>query len=310
MANITVEPRLRFAPIRALTETALRWLGEDFGYPASLNRMLRERMDVEVALDDFYPSIAADRVPAWHELVSVVGNGLRYLPPGTLRGWRDYGSSSYSCFSICRPEYATLGRCEVVDDWRCDISEVHGFGASKSNLSDFATTDQMAEACCPENISEISRQKLEENLSHKGIRVTRSPSADFFRRYAWDGRIFLINADGSHHFAAAKYIASRLGVQVPLRGKLHSYSMNAEAIASLQRDFEMFVISDSAEVSHAFHEAMASFRATWLSHSLPRPFDDAKAVLLPRDERRSMRVAQALRQAGIVDFGAYLSSLI
>ena len=87
-------------------------------------------------------------------------------------------------------------------------------------------------------------------------------------------------------------------------------ALNALAIASLRRDYEMFAINcQDDEATNAFAEAMRAFRATWLWHPLPRPYEGARAVLLPRDERRSMRVAIELRRAGVVDLGAHLAAL-
>ncbi|QBY56502.1 hypothetical protein E0W60_36135 (plasmid) [Cupriavidus oxalaticus] len=210
---------------------------------------------------------------------------------------------------MVRPEYTRLGRCEVDTQWTCDISELHGFSASKSDLRDFATTDQMVEKNSREMISEISLKKLDENLAHREIRIIHSPGSDYFTRYRWDGRLWLMNSGGSHHTAAAKYIAARLGCQVPLSGKLYTYSLDPRAIASLCNDYRMFVISNDSEFQNAFSQAMRSFNATWLWHSMPRPYTDARAILLPRNESRSMHVAKALDTAGIADLGAHLTNL-
>lgn len=224
-------------------------------------------------------------------------------------GWKQRDSYSSGSFLLHRPEYAQLGQCQMTDDWRCDITDVDGFAASKSELADFTSTDQMVATNSRDMIDAITHEKLAKNLAHREIRIIHSPGSDHFRRYAWDGRLFLINSGGSHHFAAAKYIAGRLPESVPLRGQLQTYSLNALAIASLRRDFEMFVISDATPISLGFHDAMVAFRATWLWHPMPRPFADAKAILLPKAERRSMLVAERLRRAGVADLGAHLAHL-
>jgi len=75
-----------------------------------------------------------------------------------------------------------------------------------------------------------------------------------------------MNDGGAHHTAAAKYISARLGQRVPLDGTRYTYSLNALAVASLRRDFEIFVISDEdAHSAVAFFEAMRASRATWLA---------------------------------------------
>src|SRR6218665_1313563 len=103
--------------------------------------------------------------------------------------------------------------------------------------------------------------------------------------------------------------ARRWGARVVLEGTGYTYSLNALAIASLRRDFEMVVISNEDAGTQAFFEAMRAFPAMWLWNPLPRPYEGARAVLLPRSEARSMRVADELRSAGIADLGAHLAAL-
>lgn len=135
----------------------------------------------------------------------------------------------------------------------CDITDVHGFSASKSDLRDFGHTDEMVEANSRAMIDQITPAKLAENIAHREIRIIHNPdTSDHFTRYLWDGRLWLMNDGGSHHMAAAKYIAARLRQPVTLTGKLYTYSLNAVAIASLRREFEMFVINDEPVIANAF----------------------------------------------------------
>lgn len=290
--------------LHPLLQTFVNSVREDFGYPAGLVALLATHPQIRVTLDDGRQDISEQSVTRWHELGKQSGEARGYL-----RGWRTAGGHHFESFSIMRPEYAQLGRCDVANDWTCDISDLHGFSASKSELRDFESTDRMVETNSREMISEISLQKLNENLAHPEIRIIHSPDIDYFTRYRWDGRLWLMNSGGSHHTAAAKYIAARLRHRVPLTGKLYTYALHAPAIASLCNDYRIFVINDDGEIHNAFLKAMRAFRATWLWHSMPRQYDDAKAILLPRNERRSMRVADALDAAGIVDLGKHLQKL-
>lgn len=225
-------------------------------------------------------------------------------------GWRHVGNN-WSSFQIERPEFSKIASHEIKENWSCDLQEIDGFCASKSNLSKFSSTDAMVEANSPELIDAITVEKLEKNLSHNEIRILHSHrSSDYFKKYLWDGRLWLMNDGGAHHTAAAKLIASRLGQQVPLVGTLHTHSLNAHAVESLRHDFEIFAISDATEVAMAFFEAMRAVRATWLWSPMPRPFESAKAIYLPKKETRSMRVAEELSKAGIIDLGAHLADLI
>lgn len=283
---------------------------EMFGYPAGLIRLLEKHPSIRVEMEAPKPCIAATSIVQWHEL----GRSpvLNYPPRvrGFLMGWKASAGNYYQSFQLVRPEYEQIGQCDITSEWECDITEIHGFSGSKSELLDFTSTDQMVETNSRDMIDSITQEKLAKNLAHREIRIIHNPdTSDYFARYQWDGRLFLMNDGGSHHCAAAKYIAARLPASVPLKGKLRSYSLNAGAIASLCRDYDMFVISDDHEISNAFHKAMEAFKATWLWHHMPHPYDGARAILLPKSEPRSMCVASTLRQAGVVDFGAYLAAL-
>jgi hypothetical protein len=228
---------------------------------------------------------------------------------GCIIGWKLHNGIGYTSFHQLIPGYVQIGQCETTDSWTCDITDVHGFQNSKSNLRDFVSTDDMVESNSPDLIDEITPERLSKNLSHREIRIIHSPGTDYFARHLWDGRLFLMNGGGSHHFAAAKYIASRLGRPVPMRGTLRTYSLNENAIAALRRDYEMLVISNDASVFSDFYEAMRAFRATWLWHQMPEPYRHANAILLPKSERRSVRVARLLLDAGVVDLGLFLADL-
>jgi hypothetical protein len=297
--------------MREFLHTIINGLREELGQPVSLVNVLSTYPQIRVGLGEPSPCIDADSVPRWHELGTYPVLEWPRKDCGVLTGWKVDRDQQWRSFQIERPEYAQLGQREITPAWSCDITAIHGFAASKSNLAAFISTDEMVEKNSPEMIDDISRAKLTHNLAHNEIRILNSPgTSDHFKRYRWDGRLWLVNDGGSHHTAAAKYIAARLSESVKLTGKLYTYSLNPAAVASLRRDFEMFVISDEdATISCDFFDAMRAFKATWLSHPLPRPYERARAVLLPKSEWRSMRVASEFRKVGIADLGSFLTGL-
>ena len=252
-------------------------------------------------------NINASSVVRWDHFGQAALEDWPRRRPSQLRGWRTSGGY-FESFALERLEFDQLCQRSVQSNWQCDITTVDGFSASKSDLKAFRTMDEMVETNSPELINAITPEKLAENLAHDEIRIIHSDSnTDYFARFAWDGRLFLMNSGGSHHFAAAKHIATRLNRAVTLSGELQTYSLNEMAIASLLRDFEMFVIADEPEIHNEFYEAMRHFEATWLWAQMPYPYvDGCRAILLPRSEARSMRVAKALREAGVLDLGNHL----
>lgn len=283
---------------------------EDLGQPVRLRRLLDEDRSLRAGWREPAAVVAASSVVDWHDWGDAPALHWPRRKRGTLSGWR-YQAGHYSSIQVHRPEFEHFGRCAVTDLWQCDIQTVVGLAASKSELRNFVSLDDMVEANSRKMIDEISDAALQRNLAHDEIRILhRESNSDHFARHLWDGRVFLINSGGSHHFAAARYIAARLGRSVPLRGALRTYSLDPEAVLGLRRDFELFAVSDDAVASNGFHDAMRAFKASYLWQHLPRPHDTARAVLLPRSEARSAKIAQVLREAGMFDLGAFLGRLV
>lgn len=204
-----------------------------------------------------------------------------------------------------------LEQVGVIDSWQCDISEVDGFTSSKSDLANFQSTDQMVETNSREMIDRIDASKLAQNLAHDEIRILhRKDSSDHFMRFAWDGRLLLANSGGSHHLAAAKYIAKRLNQQVDLSSRLLTYSLNVQAVESLCRDFDMVVVDDSPTVWNEMFDALRAFRATWFHHKLPRQAGRHSVILLPTSHPRSRKAAIELRCSGTPYLNELLGDLI
>ncbi|WP_162085341.1 DUF6685 family protein [Sulfuriferula nivalis] len=280
-----------------------------FGTPIKLLQLLNERSDIRVEINEPNRVIAADSVVSWHRW----GESSPFKWPrrsdGRIMGWK-YSSGYYCSFEVYRPELADFGCCETTEQWTCDIQNVDGVLHSKSELDKFATLDDMVAKNSPEMINEVTKAMLCKNLAHGEIRILHnSDTSDHFARYQWDGRVFLMNGGGSHHFAAARYIASRIAQQVPLKGKLCTYSINDVAVGMLCRDFDIYAISDEAEISNRFHDAMESFKATYLLHDMPKPYGKAKAILLPKNDARSVRVSKVLREVGVADLGHHFAAL-
>jgi len=206
------------------------------------------------------------------------------------------------------------------ENFECDIQDITGMSNSKSDLTRFTDLDELAETNSQDFITPCSQEKLDENLRWPEIRILRQEnSSDWLQRYQWNDRIFLINDGGSHHFAAARYIAKCLKppVPVPISAKLDTYEINREVLKNLLRKFDLFVINEAEnEVEHAkFREAMAyshrSFRvAYYLARQLPHPHSNFTAILLPKDSSgNSHEVTDMFHKAEFFDLGNHLDDL-
>lgn len=282
---------------------------EDRGHPATLYRLLGEQPQMRTLLAEPKRSIAASSVVRWHEWGETGAGHWACSRSEALRGWK-YAGGLYHSFETELSELREFGLCDITEYWECDIRDVEGLSGSKSNLEEFASMDDMAQKRSQGLIDEITEEGLRKNLAHVEIRILRESKSDHFIRHLWDGRVFLMNAGGSHHFSAARYIAGRLNHPVPLRGKLYTYGINQKAVASLRRKFDLYAISADPTAFLGFFEAMQAFRAAYLRHYMPRPYaNQCNAILLPRADPRSAKVSAVLREAGFFDLGEYLSSL-
>ncbi|EOG4615041.1 DUF6685 family protein [Pseudomonas aeruginosa] len=286
-----------------------RMIQDDLGFPASVRAVVEGSPGLKAILREPARSIAASSVVRWHEWGSAVHGSWPRLAAGEMLGWRSQGGQ-YGSFHLTRDDLASLGTREIKDQWQCEIQDVVGLSASKSELRSFVSLDDMVATNSRPMIEPVSLEKLEQNLAWSEIRILhRDDPSDHFACYRWDGRLFLMNSGGSHHFAAARYIASRLSRAVPLQGQLRIYGLNSASVASLVRDFEIFVLRDEASCYMAFHDAMRAYGATYLERRLPRPYDDCRAVFMPRDEARAARAAAVLRECGFYDVGDHLQEL-
>jgi len=276
-------------------------LDQALGKPVSIARFLNEHPPAKVEFPNSNQGITTEKTVRWHDWNWRDNSGNDALL------WWSQHRNGFRSSHRCIDELNNFTQCLTLDRWECDIRTIEGLAASKSDLSEFSTLDEFAALESPKEIEEISVRNLSKNLDHREIRIRNSPDGggDFFVRYLWDGpRTFLINHGGSHHFAAARYIARALDMPVPLSGRLEVCRIPTLSVQELTRKYDLFAMPLFIDY---FHEAMKSFKASYGYCKLPRPLDrSAYLIFLPRDEPRSMKASTALRGAGIFDVSDYL----
>lgn len=285
---------------------------QSFGSPIKIAKLFAKHPSLVMPLEEPKRSISAYSTVPWHEFGYDFGITFQRRKKGELLGWR--WSGYWHSFGVQREEYDRIAVEKKQENWTVDITAIDGFGASKEDLRLFSSIEEMATRTCKGLIKDVSVDGLARCLKHTGIGLIHKPktTTDDFFTYAWDGRLWLSNTDGSHHTAAAQYIASRLKEPVPLTGRLRTYEINGTALRSLFSDYEVFAVGTSDPMAEcAFNDAMRDIRATWLWHHLPKPYyGKGKAVLFPKNDRRSMLVAREFKKAGGIDLARFLLSLI
>lgn len=292
--------------IQVITDT----VRSSLGHPVHVERFLAKRPDFRVPAVRSSNSIDFGSVPKWHTFGETGGGtGPAGARQAILSGWRREGTR-YSDFRVAGPALDKLVKKVVVDDWKCDLQDLHGFANSKSDLRVFMSTDDMVVANSQEMIEDVSPAGLQANLAHDQIRVTGARAgSDWLHVHQWDGRMYLVNDGGSHHLAAAKYIAARIQAPVELSAPLHYHALDADAVAALRAEYDVYVVSHEAEVSNLFFSAMESDGATWFWRDMPEPYWGERAIFLPRAEPLSLKVSQAFQAAGFEELGAHLEEV-
>lgn len=279
------------------------------GKPLALRELLSKSHHPKGDLLEPERSVAEGSVVNWHRWALHSAFDWPRLPIATLRGWAPR-RDGYGFETVHIPELAALAFDVVIDGHTLDLREIEGFSCSKSDLHQHLSVEDFARQRCPDWISDVSHESLRKLLAHGEIRVLNCPHhADHFSQYGWDGRMFLSNSGGSHHTAAAQYVANRLGVGVPMSAPLRVHLLNETTVRALVTRYEIFAVPEGASFQVPFHAALEAVRATYFWHRMPHPYLDRRAVFLPRQDARSLKVASELHNARAPDLGAHLTRL-
>lgn len=301
-----------------LAKTILKVVAKGYGFiqeerghtPTTLLNYISNNPDFLPPLIEPAQSIDSESVVKWH----LWGNpSLEYASeptPFELRCW-DFHGGQHGGFVATIPEMEDFCTFSVVPDWQCDIQDIEGLTNSKTDLRKYSSMDSFAQYGTHKLIDDLTEEQLFKVLAHHEIRIIHTPgTSDCFIKRAWDKRLFLSNGGGSHHLAAARYIAGRLKIKVALQGRLNTYLLNLQAIKALQRKFCIYTISNKPKHLLGFRNAMFRFRASYGWSDLPRPYNfQAIAIFLPKDEPRSLSAALYLSDAKAFNLGLYLYDL-
>ena len=297
-------------------QSVRRILRSLFRSPIDLETLLKNNsaLPANLAPSDRRAGVGGSSVVRWEHLWSPSGNNhhhhLRHDAGLLPLHWQPlYGrAAAWTDLSLVKM-FADL---HTIPDWTCDITDITAIHASQSDLSIFENLDEFAEAKCGELIKDVSLAGLKRNLVHDGIRILNTAShADYLQRWAWDGRLFLMNDGGSHHFAAARWLARKLGVPVPIRSQLRTVSIRRDAVEQLVAGYDLFAVNgrQDASFSYALYEALQSSGTPFLFCALPASLGFGDILIFESDDRRSWPVVDALRRHGATSIAPVLEKI-
>lgn len=285
--------------MQALLAKAARSFMDSCGVPRTFEHHIKTHHWPHVELAPKGVSLATEDIHNWQDWTPDHEDGLI--------GWR-WADDEYDSFRHQIPALLRLCDFDTNGTWQGDIRDVDAVCASKSNLALYPTLDAFALARCSGLIAPATPETLQMNLDWPEVRIVKSSTSDHFITWGWDGRIFLSNNGGSHHFAAARYLASTLKTPIPLKGRLVTYRLNCEAVAALADQYDVYAFGNDATWEIAFRDHMKRFSATYLRMHLPRLYR-GWAAFLPKSCARASAVSAVLRRAGVPSVSEHLVEL-
>ncbi|VWD38587.1 DUF6685 family protein [Burkholderia contaminans] len=196
-----------------------------------------------------------------------------------------------------------------IDGFEFDISDIEGIGNSKSSDRCFASVKAFGLDFATYDKASVDVAGLSRMLSHREVRILRRDPGDAVGVRLWDGRLFLYNAGGSHHFAGAHYIASEIKMCVPLRARLEVIELNVPAVRWLLARFTP--ISIPRDTANAASRLVAQVLGS--SYTLPIPGGLARAtelLLVPEVGEASPLVVEQFECSGMPRINRWFEELI
>ncbi|WP_175772924.1 DUF6685 family protein [Paraburkholderia phenazinium] len=196
-----------------------------------------------------------------------------------------------------------------VADFAFDITDVDGISNSKSANRYFGSVNDFGLDFSTYKKVAVDEAGLQQMLNHYEVRIVQPRTTDRLGMRLWDGRLFLYNAGGSHHFAGAAYIAGQLQRPVPLRASLEVIALNECVIDWLLALFVPLAIP--VRLVSKLRRLCAAVLGS--AYTLPIPgvvAAGAAVLLLPASTNATTAVYDLLSTAGISDARPWFESLV
>lgn len=211
------------------------------------------------------------------------------------------------CRMKARSPHGPLTISATTEDFSFDITEIDGISESKSSHRYFATVQDFGADFTTYKRTPIDADGLVAMLAHGEVRIHNPGTSDRVGVRLWDGRLFLYNAGGSHHFAGAAYIAKQLDFHVPLRARHKAIALNPKAVRWLLSTFVLLAVPKAlAAPTHVAKLTGSCFKLSVPDCICP----DATLLLIPHGNESTLRIVDALSRAGARDVGPWFSELL
>ncbi|MFP3637800.1 DUF6685 family protein [Paraburkholderia sp. SIMBA_054] len=227
--------------------------------------------------------------------------------PFTLDGIVAHGIACRGARLACPAGKLALHRS--VHHFSFDIRDVDAIGHSQRDRVVFPSIRAFGHDYVTHMHESIDTDGLIRMLDHREVRIIGREPTDSVGVRLWDGRLFLQNAGGSHHFAGAAYIAATNGVAVTLTAHLNFIELNEPAIEWLLESFTIFLIP--RHISAKLVKVVALLTGRCYARDVPEAIaPDETLIFLPKSHDGVNLVIDALSRAELADAGPWLAACL
>ena len=204
---------------------------------------------------------------------------------------------------------------KTVPDWKCDIQTITNISSSKSNLSSLTTLDELVIKDSQDLISEISQENLDKNMAHYESKIFHDPSANVSCEL-WSGSFTWNNTGGSHHFAAARYIASRLEKPINLVSQLTIEYLDKNVMDILFSKYHIFLFSGkNIKQYDLLRETLMHSKVSFVLapidaiFSTNEDYSSLKLLAFYNSDERAFAIRELCKNSTLLDLNIYFNSL-
>ncbi|WP_419851773.1 DUF6685 family protein [Actinobacillus pleuropneumoniae] len=230
-----------------------------------------------------------------------------------------YSKHEHSISSKINTEIPTLLQNlishKAVPDWKCDIQTITNISSSKSDLSSLTNLDELVIQDSQELISEISQKNLDKNMAHYESKIFHDPSVNVSCEL-WSGTFTWNNTGGSHHFAAARYIASQLEKPINLISQLTIEYLDKDVMDILFSKYHIFIFSGkNTKQYNLLRETLMHSKVPFVlapidaMFSMNEDYSSLKLLAFYNSGERAFAIRELCKNSALLDLNMYFNSL-
>lgn len=293
--------------LRTLSKSA-QAMAQDITTGTNALRTFAENHDRDAVADALSPPRCIWRHQSVIEWDLFLAQAMMYRPDTTRIDRAPYTFNNFS----------KLGSITTTEGAALDIQQVDGMTCSKGEDTPFATMAAFSSQIDLSNrgidLNDKSLPMLRKILSNRDIRIMHDPrTTDLFSCHLWDGRIFLSQSGGSHHFAAAQFLSREMDINLLITGKLVTHQLDSAAIREVTSKYHIFAVKNASEF-HELHDAMSRCNTSFIATPIPLSSDmeankgSHLAIMIDAHSTEGRRTWDILRDH-VFDLGDHLKQL-